>query len=75
MSVTLHDAQGSIQANLTQQTAQELLQLPAAQFAEHINRGTQDQILEAMLDAEYLFGLTYFNGKFQIDAVSLINVV
>ena len=71
--LTLNDGCTSIDAWLTQQAAQELLQLPSAQFATHVNKETHQQFLDALLDTQYLFGLSYFHGKFQIDVVSLLS--
>ena len=72
MSLELHDSDSSMTAHLTDQTAEQLLQMTASQFAEHVN-AMQEQVLESVLAQECLFGISSFRGRHQIDAVCLTN--
>lgn len=68
LSLELHDSESSIEACLTDQTAEQLLQMTASQFAEHV-KSTQEQVLESALAQECLFGISSFRGGHQIDAI------
>jgi len=68
LSLELHDNSGSIMACLTDQTAQQLLQMDAPQFAEQVTV-TKNQILESVLAQECLFSISSFRGRNQIDAI------
>lgn len=68
----MHDSNSSITANLTDQTAEQLLQIKASQFAEHV-KSMQEQVLESVLAQECLFGISSFRGQHQIDAVCVRN--
>ncbi|KAL9957918.1 hypothetical protein ACROYT_G034874 [Oculina patagonica] len=70
LSLELHDSDSSIEACLTDQTAEQLIQMTAAQFAEHI-KSTREQALESVLAQECLFGISSFRGVHQIDAICL----
>lgn len=67
-SLELHDSESSIEACLTDQTAEQLLQMTASQFAEHV-KSTQEQVLESAYAQECLFGISSFKGGHQIDAI------
>ena len=66
----MHDSENSIEASLTDQTAEQLLQMTASQFAEHV-KNTQEQVLESALAQECVFGISSFRGRPQIDAICL----
>ncbi|XP_068752480.1 uncharacterized protein [Montipora capricornis] len=68
LTLELHDSSGSIMAYMTNQTAQQLLQIKASQFAEHV-AVMKDQILESVLAQECVFGISLFKGRHQIDAI------
>lgn len=68
LSLELHDFSGSIIVHLTDQTAQQLLQIEASQFAEQVTVA-KNQILESVLAQECLFGISSFRGRSQIDAI------
>lgn len=72
LSLELHDSEstGSIEARLTDQTAEQLLQMTASEFAEHVKH-TQEQVLESALAQECLFSISSFRGRHQIDAICL----
>jgi len=72
LSLELHDSEstGSIEVCLTEQTAEQLLQMTASQFAEHVKH-TQEQVLESALAQECLFSISSFRGRHQIDAICL----
>ena len=72
LSLELHDSNSSIEACLTDQAAEQLLQITSSQFAEHI-KNAQEQVLESVLGQECLFGISSFGGRHQIDAICLIN--
>jgi len=59
-----------MEACLTDQTAEQLLQMTVSQFAEHV-KNTQEQVLESALAQECLFGISSFRGRHQIDAICL----
>lgn len=64
------ESTGSIEARLTEQTAEQLLQMTASEFAEHVKH-TQEQVLESALAQECLFSISSFRGRHQIDAICL----
>ena len=68
MSLELHDCDSTVTACLTDQTAEQLLQMTASQFAEHV-KTMKEQVLESVLAQECLFGISSFRGKYQIDAI------
>lgn len=65
----LGDSSGLLEAVLTPWTAEQLLQVPACQFAVH-TKFMQDQVTLSIFNQQFLFGMSYLNGQFQVDAVS-----
>ncbi|PFX23126.1 uncharacterized protein LOC111333359 [Stylophora pistillata] len=70
LSLELHDSDKSV--SLTDIAAEQLLQITASQFVEHV-ANAQEQVLESVLGQECLFGISSFQGHYQINAICLIN--
>ena len=64
----MESEQQHVQANITNEVGERLLQLSAHQF-QSLNRNKQRRVLECILGQACLFGLSNFRGELLVNVI------